>query len=239
MMNDEYEAFHAAEALKNLVPFMRAESLIDLIRVGNEFCHLAVASSPSLLTPVATALGECGTRDVWLVLLLNRDISIPAATLSQILRKTGADPDVMLALEERNETDTALWIALLSARLHWIAALSAATVQQEINVITLLWSSPISVRRHYVDALMATKQITPQLLFHAFRSGAREIAVALLAKASTLGSQAIDHALTTNNSELIRSIARKAGIADILAGDLIDAIDAMDKQMNTQPKIAA
>ena len=86
---------------------------------------------------------------------------------------------------------------------------------------------------------MTLKQITPQLLFSTFRAGAREIAVALLAKASALPSQVIDHALTTKNPELIRSIARKAGLADILADDLIDAIDAMDDHLSGDQKIAA
>lgn len=237
--NDDHACFQAAEALKNLVPFMKVDSLIDLIAVGNEFCHLALASSPSLSAPVAAALAEQGTREVRLVLLLNKDISIPVASLIELLAQSNADADVMLALEERNETDLSLWKALLSARLHWITARSDQANAQETRVITLLWSSPISVRRHYINALMTLKQITPQLLFSTFRAGAREIAVALLAKASALPSQVIDHALTTKNPELIRSIARKAGLADILADDLIDAIDAMDDHLSGDQKIAA
>ncbi|MBW8618243.1 MAG: DUF2336 domain-containing protein [Hyphomicrobiales bacterium] len=238
-LNNEYEAFQAAEALKNLVPFMKAESLIDLVAVGNEFCHLALASSPSLSAPVACALSDRGTRDVRLVLILNKDISIPVASLIHILSQSHADAEVMLALEERNEPDMLLWKALLSARLHWIAARSEKEMAHETRVITLLWSSPLPVRRHYMNALMAIKQITPQLLFSAFRAGAREIAVALLAKASALPSQAIDHALTTQNPDLIRSIARKAGLADILADDLIDAIDVMADHIRSYHKMAA
>ena len=238
-MSDEYAAFQAAEILKNLVPFMKPESLIDLIDVGNVFCHLALASSPSLTAPVAAALGGCGSRDVSLVLLLNRDISIPVSSLIHMLEKAGLDSEVMLAIEERNETDLSIWKALLTARLHWIATRSDVSMPQEARLMTLLWSSPLSVRRHYIDALMAMKQITPQLLFHAFRSGAREIAVTLLAKASTLPSQAIDHALTTQNSNLIRSIASKAGLADILTNDLIEAIDQMNHQLRIDQKIAA
>jgi uncharacterized protein (DUF2336 family) len=237
--NDDYASFQAAEALKNLAPFINEKSLIDLIAVGNEFCHLALASLPSLSTSVAAAIAEHGTRDVKLVLLLNRDISIPVASLFKMLVHSNADADVMLALEERNETDVSLWKALLSARLHWIEARSDQAIAHETRVITLLWSSPISVRSHYIDVLMAIKQITPQLLFSAFRAGAREIAIALFAKASALPSQAIDHALTSNNPELIRSIARKAGLANILADDLIDAVDAMNDHLGGDQKMAA
>lgn len=237
--NDDHASFQAAEALKNLVPFMKVDSLIDLIAVGNEFCHLAFASLPSLSAPVAAALAERGTRDVRLVLILNKDISIPIAALIELLAQSNADPEVMLALEERSEADLSLWKALLSTRLHWIAARSDQAITHETRVITLLWSSPISVRRHSINTLMAIKQITPQLLFSTFRAGAREIAVALLAKASALPSQVIDHALTTKDPELIRSIARKAGLANILVDDLLNAIDAMDDHLSGDQKMAA
>lgn len=238
-LNNDYEAFQAAEALKNLIPFMKAESLIDLVAVGNEFCHLALASSPSLSAPVACALSDRGTRDVRLVLILNKDISIPVASLIHILSQSHADAEVMLALEERNEPDMLLWKALLSARLHWIAARSDQAISHETKVITLLWSSPASVRRHYIEALAAIKKITPQLLFSAFRAGARDIAVALLAKASALPSQVIDHALVTRNVDLIRSIAHKAGLAKILVDDLINVIHAMDNDQSSDQKLAA
>ena len=239
LKNDHYASFEAAEALKNLVPFMKSDALIDLVAVGNEFCHLALASSPSLSAPVAAALGEQSTRDVRLVLLLNKDISIPVASLLHMLAQSVADADVLLAIEERNETDSSLWKALLSARLHWIAARSDQAISHETKVITLLWSSPASIRRHYIEALAAIKKITPQLLFSAFRAGARDIAVALLAKASALPSQVIDHALVTRNVDLIRSIAHKAGLAKILVDDLINVIHATDNDRSSDQKLAA
>jgi len=240
MSNDDGQAaFRAAENLKSLVPYMTIDALVDLVGIGNVFCHLSLASSPALTAPVAAALSEIDDRDVSLVLLMNKEITIPDFSLLRMLERCGADVEVMLALEERHETDLAIWKALLAARLKWIAERSDQTTTQETKVITLLWSSPASMRRHYVEALAQLNQITPTLLFQAFRSGATEVAIALLAKASSLPSQAIEHALTTNNPSLIRAIARKAGLADILADDLIEAIDAINDLQSSHERLAA
>ena len=236
MSNDDGQAaFRAAENLKALVPYMTIDALVDLVGIGNVFCHLSLASSPALTAPVAAALSEIDDRDVSLVLLLNKEISIPDFSLLGMLERHGADAEIMLALEERHETDPAIWKTLLVARLKWIAARSDQTTTQETRIITLLWSSPASIRRYYVDALAQLNQITPNLLFQAFRSGAKEVAIMLLARASSLPSQAIEHALNTHNPGLIRSIARKAGLADILVDDLIEAIDATDAINDPQP----
>ncbi|MEI6573899.1 MAG: DUF2336 domain-containing protein [Alphaproteobacteria bacterium] len=240
MSNDDGQAaFRAAENLKSLVPYMTIDALVDLVGIGNVFCHLSLASSSALTAPVAAALSEIDDRDVSLVLLLNKEITIPDFSLLHMLERCGADAEVMLALEERHETDPAIWKALLAARLKWIAARSDQTTTQETRIITLLWSSPASMRRHYVEALAQLNQITPSLLFQTFRSGATEVAITLLAKASSLPSQAIEYALTTNNPSLIRAIARKAGLADILADDLIEAIDAINNPQSSQERLAA
>jgi uncharacterized protein (DUF2336 family) len=239
MSNDDGQAaFRAAENLKKLVPYMTIDALVDLVGIGNVFCHLALASSPALTAPVAAALSEIDDRDVSLVLLLNKEITIPDFSLLHMLERCGADAEVMLALEERHETDPAIWKALLAARLKWIAARSDQTTQ-ETRLVTLLWSSPASIRSCYVEALAQLNQITPTLLFQAFRSGAAEVAITLLAKASSLPSQAIEHALNTHNPGLIRSIARKAGLADILVDDLIEAIDAINDPQPSQERLAA
>lgn len=237
--NDGHAAFRSAEHLKALVPYMTTEALVDLIGIGNVFCHLALAASPALSTPVVAALSEIADRDVSLVLLLNKDIPIPDFALIRILEHAGVDAEVMLAVEERHEADPEVWKALLAARLKWIAGRSDQTATHETRIITLLWSSPKSVRRHYVDALAHMNQITPTLLFHSFRAGAREIAITLLAKSSALPSQAVEHALMMHNPGLMRSIARKAGLPDILVDDLIDAIDAMEELNRPQERLAA
>ena len=240
MSNDGGQAaFRAAENLKSLVPYMTIDALVDLVGIGNVFCHLSLASSPALSAPVAAALSEIDDRDVSLVLLLNKEITIPDFALIRMLERCGADAEVMLALEERDESNPSIWKALLAARLKWIAERSNPTTTQETRIITLLWSSPLAVRRHYVEALAELNQITPNLLFQAFRSGAKEVAIALFAKASSMPSQAIEHALNTHNPALIRSIARKAGLADILADDLIEAIDAISDLKSSHERLAA
>jgi len=240
MSNDDGQAaFRAAENLKTLVPYMTIDTLVDLVGIGNVFCHLSLASSPALTAPVAAALSEIDDRDVSLVLLLNKEITIPDFSLLRMLERCGTDAEVMLALEERDDSNPSIWKALLAARLKWIAARSDQTTTQETRIITLLWSSPASMRRHYVEALAQLNQITPTLLFQAFRSGATEVAIALLAKSSSLPSQAIEYALNTRNPGLIRSIARKAGLADILADDLIEAIDAINDPQPSQARLAA
>ena len=49
MSNDDGQAaFRAAENLKSLVPYMTIDALVDLVGIGNVFCHLSLASSPAL-----------------------------------------------------------------------------------------------------------------------------------------------------------------------------------------------
>ena len=56
MSNDDGQAaFRAAENLKALVPYMTIDALVDLVGIGNVFCHLSLASSPALTAPVAAA----------------------------------------------------------------------------------------------------------------------------------------------------------------------------------------
>lgn len=230
-LNEAIKAHQAAVHLELLLPYIRSDLLVDLIGVGNVFCHLSVAASPFLSTPVIAALVEIAERDVLLVLIRNDNIALSDLIITRVIDRFGGDDDILLALESREDLDGDAMLQVFDARLRWIEKnlrhfnYLAGCEHRDSLIVIALWSAPPQVRDVYCHALTQSGRITSALLLFAFCIGARDVALCLFAHAAKVKTTLVDQAFRMRNVEAIRTLAHKARVAEILVPELIEAVE--------------
>lgn len=232
--DDALKAHRAALHLETLIPFIRSDVVVDLVGVGNVFCHLTVAASPFLSAPIIAALVEIAERDVIVVLLRNHRLAFPAWLMSRVIDRFGDDDDILLACESRDDLADEAVLVVFDSRLRWIEKNSpclhglADCDHRESVIVIALWASPADLREIYCKALAQSGRLTSALLLFAFAIGARDVALCLFAHAAHVKVTAIDDAITKRQVGIIRNFAQKARVAEILIPELIEAIDDLE-----------
>jgi len=215
-MNKENTArsIKAAEQLAVLIPYLPVKALVDLVMIGNDACHTALAGSNPVKAPVSAGLAEIAEEPVILHLLANPNAAIaPFSYIRMIERFTISEP-VLGAIETRKNITEDVWAALASARLKAIVDMiedkSTPDVVEQA-VIALLWASEGEVRQAYIAAFIRFACVTPKLISVALSNDAFDVVADLLSELSGEVPAVISGILSRSDGVAFREVLKRAG----------------------------
>ena len=207
-------AREAAEQLSVLIPYMQVEALVDLVMIGNDACHGALARSNPVKAPVAAGLTEIADEPAILHLLANPTAAIaPFSYIRMIERFANSEP-ILGAIEARDNVTKDVWAALAAARLKAIVDMiedqSASDVVEQA-LIALLWAAEGEVRQAYIAAFIRFDCVTPKLISVALSNDAFDVVVDLLSELSGEATAVISGILARSDGLAFREILKRAG----------------------------
>ena len=204
----------AAQQLDVLIPYLPIDALVDLVMIGNEPCHAALAQSNPVKAPVSAALAEMGDEKAILQLLCNPKSEIAAFSYIRMIERFNTSEPLFGAIEIRENLDEDIWAALASTRLKIIVDMIEDKKDSDLidqALIALLWAAEGDVRKSYISAFIRFDCITPKLIAVALLNSAMAVVADVLSALTGEFPNAVIEIISKSDGVAFRNLLRRSG----------------------------
>jgi hypothetical protein len=184
----------AAQQLAVLIPYLPIDALVDLVMIGNEPCHTALAQSNPVKAPVSAALAEMGDEKAILQLLCNPKSEIAAFSYIRMIERFNTSEPLLGAIEIRENLEDKKDSDLIDQAL-----------------IALLWAAEGDVRKSYISAFIRFDCITPKLIAVALLNSAMAVVADVLSALTGEFPNAVIEIISKSDGVAFRNLLRRSG----------------------------
>jgi uncharacterized protein (DUF2336 family) len=206
-------------------PLILDSELVDMIGAGEEAVQVAIARRPFLSRAVSAALAEVGSAAACTALASNTGARTPRFSLDRIVERHGDDPELRLALLDRDDLPADVRQTLL-ARLtrslrdllvdrEWLPAERADTVTREAReraTISAAFEAPAEHMPALVARLMRAGELTPAFLIRAAASGQTLLFETALAALAGAPRERVGALIASGRASNLKALIERAGL---------------------------
>jgi uncharacterized protein (DUF2336 family) len=221
-------------------PVILDSELVDMVAMRGETMQVAIASRPFLARAVSAAIGEVGNASACRALISNPGARVPRFSLDRIVSRHGNDPELRLALLERQDLPLDVREVLLGKLAEalrelvvnhgWTTPERASAVTndaRECATIAASFEAPADNLPALVAQLIEGKALTPAFMIRAVAAGQThlfETALSVLARAPR---QRVAALIASGRSANLRALLQKAGLPQKTFPAFAAAIDVI------------
>jgi uncharacterized protein (DUF2336 family) len=223
-------------------PVILDSELVDMVAMRGETMQIAIATRPFVSRAVSAAIGEVASANACRALISNRGARVPRFSLDRIVSRHGNDPELRLALLERQDLPLDVREVLLGKLAEalrdlvvshgWTTPERASAVTndaRECATIAASFEAPADNLPALVAQLIEGKALTPAFLIRAVAAGQTllfETALSMLAK---VPQERVAALVASGRSANLRALLLKASLPPKTFPAFAAAIDVIRK----------
>jgi uncharacterized protein (DUF2336 family) len=223
-------------------PVILDSELVDMVAMRGETMQIAIASRLFVSRAVSAAIGEVATASACRALISNRGARVPRFSLDRIVTRHGNDPELRLALLERQDLPLDVREVLLGKLAEalrdlvvshgWTTPERASAVTndaRECATIAASFEAPADNLPALVAQLIEGKALTPAFLIRAVAAGQTllfETALSMLAK---VPQERVAALVASGRSASLRALLQKASLPQKTFPAFAAAVDVIRK----------